>query len=644
VPISRTNLFPGPSWHTSRAAALVALLAAGCANRPAPVIQSPARGSVLKQDWAPITVLVPAWWKKSHFDVSLDGQPADDPVALVRDRQLASKRGAQYIAYLDLSDLLAGKHELTVDIHGAWFHRGAHLETNFTVEPAPNRVAIHVVDGQGRPVSARVFVVGPEGALNMTDAASWKPDSKHREPTRNAVFAVGGAGEVRLPPGRYTILAARGFREDVGQAEILVPQDSDVRLTVPRLVDTPGVLAADLHVHTGLSDDAFTPHRARAASFAASGLDVVGLADHDRVSDPAVFTGQMAGLVGVPAVIGGMELDVRSHAKKEWDIAHLTAGPLLAGDTPPTRYSESVSRAIDSLRRLQRTHPHPVAGQDVLVELAHPRGIHFRPGERSQDRAWALFNNKGYNRTIPVGRGPNAWMTERDPRTGTSPLDVDAIEVANRMGLDKYREVRQDWFALLDQGIVRAGTGNSDSHALAVEMVGWPCNLVSGAVGLDGAPDPAALVRSVREGRVVVTTGPVVDLEARTGAVSASSGLFATGGVPVDVTVRVRAAPWVPVHELRLVENGVVVERIDLGGEPGQPGTPLVREFTFHRTPTRDAWILAEVGWPEARQDIDVGGIYGIVVPGYVPFAFTNPVRLDVDGDGAWTPPGLPLP
>jgi hypothetical protein len=34
-------------------------------------------------------------------------------------------------------------------------------------------------------------------------------------------------------------------------------------------------------------------------------------------------------------------------------------------------------------------------------------------------------------------------------------------------------------------------------------------------------------------------------------------------------------------------------------------------------------------------------GVYAELYPGFTPFAFTNPIFVDADGDGAWTAPGL---
>ena len=56
-----------------------------------------------------------------------------------------------------------------------------------------------------------------------------------------------------------------------------------------------------------------------------------------------------------------------------------------------------------------------------------------------------------------------------------------------------------------------------------------------------------------------------------------------------------------------------------------------------------DAFVTVEVQGdltgPEAER-------YGIVAPRFVPFAYSNPIFVDADGDGRWTPKGLvaPLP
>ena len=120
-------------------------------------------------------------------------------------------------------------------------------------------------------------------------------------------------------------------------------------------------------------------------------------------------------------------------------------------------------------------------------------------------------------------------------------------------------------------------------------------------------------------------------------------------GVRVRVSVRVRAAPWVPVPEVRLVVNGLIVrvEQVDPGSRDMEE--PF-EETYFFPVPAQpfDTYVLAEAGWSLDRE-YPVGnekllGDYAVVAPGYLPMAFTNPIWIDEDGDGQWTGTGIPDP
>ncbi|MEZ4292932.1 MAG: hypothetical protein R3E53_21330 [Myxococcota bacterium] len=49
----------------------------------------------------------------------------------------------------------------------------------------------------------------------------------------------------------------------------------------------------------------------------------------------------------------------------------------------------------------------------------------------------------------------------------------------------------------------------------------------------------------------------------------------------------------------------------------------------------RDAFVTVEVEGPAT-------GLYAEALPGFVPFAFTNPIYVDADGDGRAQAPGWP--
>jgi hypothetical protein len=111
----------------------------------------------------------------------------------------------------------------------------------------------------------------------------------------------------------------------------------------------------------------------------------------------------------------------------------------------------------------------------------------------------------------------------------------------------------------------------------------------------------------------------------------------------VRVEVEVLAAPWVPVPELRIIVDGEV-HHISL--LRGAQAAGVLRGAWSGIVPIEgDTWILAEAGWSLLAEDRPQSGPYAKVAPGHVPIGFTNPVRVDANGDGEWTArinPNLP--
>jgi hypothetical protein len=584
---------------------------------------SPSAASEVVSDQIPVLIRVPARFAQGTAVLTLDGRPAAD-VGLVRRRWWNGKE-ADYLSTISTAGLAPGTHTLSL-----WISDGEGetwtVRRRFELALRPNRLVIHLSDENGQPRSGRVEFFDMDGVrVDLGSPGDVLADPSERDAVRSSLLIIGGEGQVYLRPGRYQVLASSGIRDGIDQAEITVPGVQTLALRVPRLIHTPGLVTVDLHVHSGMSGDAFISERRRWRSLVAAGVEVGVLTDHNKVRDPRPAI-ELLGLDGQLVLVPGVEFRFGPSGES---IGHGNAFPVAPGSSLPRPGSKDPAEVVAGWR----SH---AQGRPMLIQLNHPRGIQFWPDKPHQVKAHALFSELGMVPGLPLGEQADSRLFTPDPVRGERIVDVDALEILNRFSLEAWRSVRQDWFQLMNQGWFPTGTGNADSHSVELERPGFPVNLVQ----IDPADrsDPAALVQAVSAGRLIVSSGPVVRLRVSApGRPSASPGDMLSGPLKeVRVEVEVLAAPWVPVPELRIIVDGEV-HHISL--LRGAQAAGVLRGAWSGIVPIEgDTWILAEAGWAPERLDRPTEGRYPRVAPGHVPIGFTNPVRVDTDGDGRWTP------
>ena len=424
---------------------------------------------------------------------------------------------------------------------------------------------------------------------------------------------------VVLPPGHYEVIATRGPEFGLSRATLSVTSGQRVPLEIappPPALSTPGWISADFHVHAAPSDDSAVPLERRVASYIAEGDEVLVATDHDHVTDYGPLLRELDLGSRIATVVGQ---EVTSGVKSRvapYSFGHANVFPL------PYRPELNRKGALPNEGRRLRDLLASVRalGGERVVQLNHAR----EPDGR-RDRE-ALFSHlsvvgEAYQPARPLTASPNAVLLEADPATGLRDLDFDAMELLNGPSLDRYRALREDWFSLLRQGVVRTGTANSDSHRLA-DIAAAPRNYVRVENDEPARFDEAELVRAVRAGRVYGTTGPILDVTLG----DATLGDLVRGSVGT-LHVRAAAAPWVPLSRLRVFVNGSLETEQEI-----ERGIAVEVPLRF----ARDSFVTVEVeGVPDA--------IYEAVLPGFTPFAFSNPIFVDADGDGRWTAQS-PLP
>jgi hypothetical protein len=421
------------------------------------------------------------------------------------------------------------------------------------------------------------------------------------------------------------VLATRGPEFSVTEAEVEIASGEQVPLEIAsptRVLDHAGWVSADLHVHTEWSDDSHFLATSQLAAFAAEGADLVVATEHDRVVDYAPMirdlglSKRMSSLVGVEMTSSAYTGDspyTAGHA----NVYPMPFRPLeFRGGAPRgegVRFRSIVAevRALPGRRLVQLNHPRTKRGGVSDLNYFTHLGVVGEP----------------FVPTSPLDEAPNQVLLERDPTTGLRDLDFDVIELLNGHSMRQFRAVRSDWYSLLLQGEFRPAVANSDSH-VGGELVGYPRTYVrmpKGASTTQGAVDESAFVAALGAGHAYGSTGPLLDVVLVSDAARSEIGDLHPSGT-ATLQVAVRAAPWVSVSTLRVWQDAR-----EIVSQPISPNSRAEIPVEFER----DGFLTLEV-WGEASP------VYADVAPKFAPFAFSNPIFVDADGDGVFTAPGLP--
>jgi hypothetical protein len=482
--------------------------------------------------------------------------------------------------------LPAGSYELELTAPGGSDRERVRIEAARAEEvrfivPEAARIAYRIRDKAGAPLAARLVVRGVKPTADPVLGPGHLASG-----AGNIAYTRSGDGTLAVPPGRYEILVTSGLEHTIAELSVDVSADrgATLRAELERVAATPGWIACDFHLHAEPSGDSDVPLADRVTSLLAEGIEFAAATDHNHVTDYAPAIAALAAesaLLAVP----GVEITT-----SQW--GHFNAFPLPSDARPPPHAELTPVAIFEHVRSI---------APGAVVQINHPR----------------MGGGIGY-----FDRGKLDVVTGSAERDGFG-WGFDTIEVFNGFELNQPELVDAnltDWFALLDLGRIYTAVGNSDSHSLIWQWTGYPRTYVRAADGYTGATVADAL----RAGRAFVTTGPLIDL--RVEGVGPGERASAKQG-RAYLEVSVRAAPWIDVRSVEIRVDGEA--RVSFETPPDRRGVERIA-VSHELVLERDAWVIAI-----ARGATDLSR----VLPGSraKPFAFTNPVFIDVDGDGAFT-------
>lgn len=508
------------------------------------------------------------------------------------------------------------------------------------------------------------------------------------------IMLVNGQENDRVRPGKYRVHCSRGMEYSTYEQDIEVKagQIAHVDATIGRVIDTTGWVAGDYHLHAANSVDSSFGTADRVLAAATEGVELACATDHNFVTDYGPDIAAQSLQTYVQGMVG-LEMSTL-------EIGHFNGFPLAYNPGPITKGSFEWSgrppqEIFDSLRALG-AH----GGENTIVQVNHPRDTilgYFNdyfldadtaelgeadslllspegPEFGAEKFSWDFDAIEVYN-----GKRFELLYHYRVPEVLPPPPIPDDIPPAGTVLRDESGKVAfpgglEDWFNLLNKGRVYTAMANSDTHGLDDEP-GVPRTYLPVSDDRPGAIDELEIVRAIQNQQAFLTNGPFALLKAtgdggcsrtKTGEALANTEcgvgeMVSASDGKVAIRVDVQTADWVKIDHVNFIQNGVQVASVSGDNETLSTVTQNL-EFS------EDGWVVVEIVGdsnmfpmvlpreiPSVQVSDALGSIgaafgfdfnaFGNLAPTEVtsvyPYAFSNPVFVDVDGDKKFSGPGL---
>ncbi len=469
--------------------------------------------------------------------------------------------------------------------------------------PPQGNVKVKIINSKGEFVPGKVTFIG----LSPTETPYFKPENPVKsgrswESYKNSCFPQEEGMEVKLPVGTYLISASRGpeYSMDKKAVEILKNKQQELIFRLDRVLETPNLIAVDPHMHTQKSDGrVLIPERIK--SVVAEGVEVAVATDHNYIAD-YFPTLKRLGLNKYLAVIAGNEV---------------TVSGLIHYNTYPLKYrpEEENNGAI-----------YPVA------EEVSPL---FNRSRKKDPKAILQVNHP---RSGTIGYFNNYLLDLESAAFARVNFDTsfDVLEVMNGPYFHSSNFwAIEDWLHLLNRGYYFPLIGSSDSHSIDRGEPGYSRTYVMYEGEEGDNLNWEAIALSLKKGRSFASNGPLVELKVNDKYSPGDS--FTSSSGKAEIWIKVQSAPWVAVDEVRLIVNG---ERKIIFPVKSAEEEPQKFTKKLSLKLEKDSYIAAEVlGKKSLYPVLQQYSKKGLLKDATLPYALTNPVFIDVDGNGKFDPP-----
>ncbi len=484
----------------------------------------------------------------------------------------------------------------------------------------PSGLNAVVTSGDGMPVPFKATFYGKDGSR-----PSFGP-SATRTFVENCVYAVHGKFHCPLKPGEYEVYFSRGpeFASVRKEVTITAGEMQLVEISLPRVIDTPGWVSADLHSHSSPSGDNTSDQYGRVENLICEHLEFAPCTEHARVSSYTPHLQQMK-LEHLMATCTGIEV-----TGSPLPVNHQNSFPLL--HRPHTQNGGGPRTSANPVLQIERVALWDKAS-DKVVQMNHPN-LHQIHGDADTDGK----PDKGF-------RGMLKWTDVIE----VHPLATIFQDIPNNPpNVRTMRVPLFQWMQLLNYGYRIPGAINTDAHYNHHGSGGRRIWIAS------STDDPAKIstaemVRQIEAGHIVMSTGPYLSVKgvSKTHDKLALPGddLIAKDG-KASFQVSVQCPDWIDVNRVQVFINGRASKKHNYTRRTAPElfgDLESVQKFkaTINVELEKDAHIIiATIGEGLTMEKIMGSGKRA-------PIAVANPIFVDVDGKGFQhnhDDLGLPLP
>jgi hypothetical protein len=544
-----------------------------------------------------------------------------------------AKGGLAGIGYTDAQGafslhLPAGSYELSFDDQG----RESNTRTVALKDGEPQSLAIElgptagveldIRDEQGVSLPCKAQFRALDGAeqpnLGPENRAHGCVDQWHSET---------GKFRVALAPGRYKVTVTRGIEYSHLAQEITVERGKTApfRGTLKRLVDTRGWVSADYHNHSTPSGDNSTGTNDRIINLAAEHIEFAPTTEHNRLYDWRPHIEQL-GLTKFIQTVPGLELTGGG--------AHLNSFPFkpepFTQDNGAPVWNKDPRVSALTLREWQG------GDLDRWVQINHPDMV-----ENFIDRDGDGKVDGGFFGLAMLVDGVESQNYRASELLGGRPYSLRK----DAQGKESVQYVREFiWLQMLNRGHRYAAMAVCDAHSVYGNGVGGWRMYMPSRTDEPSEIDWRENSRHAKAGRSILTTGPFLTVQTEDGA-GPGQTLRANGQVKLHV--KVQCTDWIDIDRLQVLVNGRARPELNFtrAAQPELFANGVVKfERTLDIPLSEDAHLIVVAAGE--KSDLSIG--YGTSFQANIqPFAYHNPIFVDVDG-GGFTPNGdtlgWPLP